>query len=104
MFDAMSLNDRILRSKFDQAVNSMVCAASGAGRFDQGMEVSAVSHAPKILCCHKMRKTMEIMSNIERKSFALNVRRDGSQPSIFVRTLSAITSSPSEDVSLMKGG
>jgi hypothetical protein len=30
-------------------------------------------------------------SNIERIFFALNVRRDGPQPSIFVRTFSAIT-------------
>jgi len=69
----------------------MVCAASGAGDSMQGMEVIAVSHAPKMLCCHKMSQKMEIMSNIERKKFALNVRRNGPQPSIFVRTLSAIT-------------
>src|SRR5258708_38623507 len=44
----------------------MVCAASGAGDSMQGMEVIAVSHASKMLCCHKMSQKMEIMSNIER--------------------------------------
>ena len=34
---------------------------------------------------------MEIMSNIQHKKFGLNVRRDGPQPSIFVRTFSSIT-------------
>jgi len=58
----------------------------------QGMEVSAVSHAPKILCCHKMSQKMEIMSNIQPKKFGLNVRRNGPQPSIFVRSFSPITS------------
>ena len=58
----------------------------------QGMEVIAVSHAPKMLSCHKMSQKMEIMSNIQRKFFALNVRRDGPQPSIFVRRFSQITS------------
>lgn len=33
-----------------------------------------------------------MMSNIQRKKFALNVRRDGPQPSIFVRSFGAITS------------
>jgi hypothetical protein len=32
-----------------------------------------------------------MMSNIQRKKFALNVRRDGLQPSIFVRSFGAIT-------------
>ena len=40
-----------------------------------------------------MSQSVEIVSNIQRKKFALNVRRDGPQPSIFVR--SAMTS-PSE--------
>jgi hypothetical protein len=57
----------------------------------QGMEVRAISHALKMLHYHKMSDKMEIMSNIERRFFALNVRRNGPQPSIFVRTLSAIT-------------
>jgi len=34
-------------------------------------------------------------SNIERKFFVLNVRRDGPQPSIFVRSFSAITNKAS---------
>src|SRR5260221_11980409 len=91
MFDGISLNDRILGSRFDQAVNSMVCAASGAGDSMQGMEVSAVSHAPKMLCCHKMSQKMEIMSNFQPKKIRLKVRRNGPQPSICVRTFSAIT-------------
>ncbi len=36
-----------------------------------------------------------MMSNIQRKFFALNVRRDGLQPSIFVRSFGAITSNAS---------
>ena len=32
-----------------------------------------------------------MMSNIQRKKIALNVRRDGLQPSIFVRSFGAIT-------------
>jgi hypothetical protein len=32
-----------------------------------------------------------MVSNIQRKKFALNVRRDGPQPSIFVRSFSPIT-------------
>jgi len=38
-----------------------------------------------------MSQNVEIASNIQRKFFALNVRRDGPQPSIFVRSFSAIT-------------
>src|SRR5258708_6259248 len=91
MFDGISLNDRILGSRFDQAVNSMVCAASGAGDSMQGMEVIAVSHAPKMLCCHKMSQKMKIMSNFQPKKIGLKVRRDGPQPSFFVRSFSQIT-------------
>jgi len=69
----------------------MVCAASGAGDSMQGMEVIAVSHAPKMLYCHKMSQKMKIMSNFQPKKIALNVRRDGHQPSICVRRFSAIT-------------
>jgi len=36
---------------------------------------------------------MEIVSNIHHKKFGLNVRRDGPQPSIFVRSFSPITNS-----------
>jgi hypothetical protein len=38
-----------------------------------------------------MSQNVEIVSNIERKKFALNVRRDGYQPSIFVRTFRSFT-------------
>ena len=34
---------------------------------------------------------LEMMSNIQRKKFALNVRRDGPQPSIFVRSFRSFT-------------
>ncbi len=57
----------------------------------QGIEVSAVSHAPKMLYYHKMSQKMEIMSNIQPKKFGLNVRRNGPQPSICVRSFSPIT-------------
>jgi hypothetical protein len=48
-FDGIGLIDRILRSRFDQVVNSMGCAASRAGDSMQGMEVIAASHTPKML-------------------------------------------------------
>jgi len=69
----------------------MVCAASGAGDSMQGMEVITVSHAPKMLCCHKMSQKMKIMSNFQPKKIGLKVRHDGPQPSIFVRSFSPIT-------------
>jgi hypothetical protein len=34
---------------------------------------------------------MEVASNIQPKKFGLNVRRNGPQPSIFVRSFSPIT-------------
>ena len=40
----------------------------------------------------KRSRILEIVSNIQRKKFVLNVRRDGPQPSIFVRSFSQITS------------
>src|SRR6266700_5305228 len=47
-----------------------------------------------MFCCMKRSWTLEMASNIEHKKFALNVRRDGPQPSIFVRRFSAITNRP----------
>ena len=44
-----------------------------------------------MICTIKMSENVEIVSNIQRKKIALNVRRDGLQPSIFVRSFSAIT-------------
>ena len=38
-----------------------------------------------------MSQIVEIASNIQRKFFALNVRRNGPQPSIFVRTFRSFT-------------
>ncbi len=40
-----------------------------------------------------MSQNVEIVSNFQQKKFALKVRRNGPQPSIFVRTFSAITRS-----------
>jgi len=40
----------------------------------------------------KMSQNVEIVSNIQRKFFALNVRHNGPQPSIFVRTFRSFTS------------
>src|SRR5258706_886883 len=93
MIDGISLNDRILGSMFDQAVNSMVCAVSGAGDSMQGIEDSAVSHAPKMLYYYKMSQKMEIMSNFQPKKIGLKVRCNGPQPSICVRSFSPITKS-----------
>jgi hypothetical protein len=41
----------------------------------------------------KMSQYMEIASNIQTKNFGLNVRRNGLQPTIFVRSFSQITTS-----------
>src|SRR5947207_15679192 len=38
-----------------------------------------------------MSQSVEMVSNIHHKTFALNVRRNSPQPSIFVRSFSAIT-------------
>jgi hypothetical protein len=38
-----------------------------------------------------MSQTMEIVPNIQHKKIVLNVRRNGPQPSIFVRSFSQIT-------------
>jgi len=38
-----------------------------------------------------MSQTMEIVSNFQHKKIGLNVRRNGPQPSIFVRSFSPIT-------------
>ena len=38
-----------------------------------------------------MSQNVEIVSNFQQKKFALKVRRNGPQPSIFVRSFSAIT-------------
>ena len=40
-----------------------------------------------------MSQIVEMVSNFQQKKFGLNVRRDGPQPSVFVRSFSAITSS-----------
>src|SRR3989442_15634175 len=42
-------------------------------------------------CCMKRSRTLEMVSNIQRKKFALNVRRDGPQPSILVRSFRSFT-------------
>ena len=45
----------------------------------------------KMSCCMKRSRTLEMVSNIQRKKFALNVRRDGPQPSILVRSFRSFT-------------
>ncbi len=45
----------------------------------------------KMVCYYEMIQGVEMVSNIQPNFFALNVRRDGPQPSIFVRSFSAIT-------------
>jgi len=43
-----------------------------------------------------MSQNVEIVSNFQRKKFALKVRRDGPQPSIFVRSFRSFTSGVAE--------
>src|SRR6266496_3990724 len=42
-------------------------------------------------CCMKRSRTLEMVSNLQGKFFALKVRRDGPQPSIFVRSFRSFT-------------
>src|SRR6266487_4545967 len=44
-------------------------------------------------CCMKRSRTLEMVSNLQGKFFALKVRRDGPQPSIFVRSFRSFTNS-----------
>ena len=91
MFDGISLNHRILGSRFDQAKNSVIRTAPGAEDAKQQAEICSVSLTCKIICSYEMCSRLEIASNIERKKNGLNVRRNGPQPSICVRTFSPIT-------------
>ena len=45
-----------------------------------------------MVCYYEMSQGVEVVSNIQPNFFVLKVRRDGPQPSIFVRSFSAITS------------
>ena len=45
----------------------------------------------KMSCCMKRSRTLEMVSNLQRKKFALNVRRDGPHPSICVRSFRSFT-------------
>src|SRR6266700_4986220 len=45
-----------------------------------------------MICTLQMSHRVEIVSNIQPKKIGLNVRRNGPQPSICVRTFSPITS------------
>ena len=45
-----------------------------------------------MICTMQMSQRVEMASNIQPKIIGLNVRRNGSQPSVFVRTFSPITS------------
>src|SRR5947209_1248094 len=92
MFDAISPNDRQLGSMFDQAKNSVNRTAPGAEDAKQQAEICSVSLTCKIICSYEMCSRLEIASNIERKKIGLNVRRNGPQPSISVRSFSPITS------------
>ncbi len=50
-----------------------------------------------------MSQTVEIMSNLHSKKIGLNVRRNGPQPSICVRTLSPITNYGHESLQIVPG-
>ncbi len=52
----------------------------------QGMEVSAVSHTPKMLCCHKMSQKMEILSNFQQKN--LRCKFDAMASAQYFRSIS----------------
>ncbi len=93
MFDGMASNDRILRSRFDQARTSVARTALGAEDARERMEIRHTSFLLKMVCYYEMSQGVEMVSNIQRNFFALNVRRYSPQPSIFVRST---MTSPSE--------
>ncbi len=91
MFDGISLNDRILGSRFDQARTSLARTAPEAEDAKERMEIRHTSFVRKMICTLQMSQRVEIVSNIEPKKIGLIVRRNGPQLSICVRTFSPIT-------------
>ena len=81
-----------LRSRFDQGQAMVAHPAPGVEDAQQETEIYLASFAWKILCTIQMSQSVEMVSNIHHKTFALNVRRNSPQPSIFVRWFNAITS------------
>ena len=74
-----------LRSRFDQGQAMVAHPAPGVEDAQQEMEIYLASFARKIICTIQMSQSVEMVSNIHHKTFALNVRRNSPQPSIFVR-------------------
>src|SRR5436305_9694572 len=95
MFDGISLNDRMLGSRFDQAKNSVIRTAPGAEDAKQQAEICSVSLTCKIICSYEMCYRLEIASNFHSNFFGLNVRRNGPQPSTCVRSFGPITTKKS---------
>jgi len=93
MFDGISPNARILGSMFEQAKNSVIRTAPGAEDAKQQAEICSASLTCKIICSYEMCSSLEIASNIEPQKIGVNVRRNGPQPSICVRTFSQFTNS-----------
>jgi hypothetical protein len=66
--------------------------ALGAEDAREQMENRNTSFLLKMVYYYEMSQGVEMVSNIQPNFFALNVRRYSPQPSIFVRSFSAITS------------
>jgi hypothetical protein len=68
MFDGICPNDRILASRFDQAINHLACTSSGAEDTRQRMKTCIAALPRKIFCYQEMRKTsgscVEVSSQI----------------------------------------
>jgi len=91
MFDGISLNHRIFGPMFDPAKNSVLRATPGAEDARQQVEICRVPLTRKVLCSHEMGSRLEIASNIHPKKIGANVRRNGPEPSICVRSFGPIT-------------
>jgi len=76
---------------FDQAKNFVIRTAKGAEDAKQQAEICSVSLPCKIICSYEMCSSLEIASNFQPKKIGVNVRRNGPQPNICVRSFSAIT-------------
>jgi hypothetical protein len=85
MFDGIDLNHRIWLSMFDPIRAWIACAAPKAAGPRERMEIRHTSFLLKRTCYYEMSQSLEMVSNLQRNFFDLNVRHHGPQPSIFVR-------------------
>jgi hypothetical protein len=85
MFDGIRPNPRMLRSMFEHV---RIIAPHAAPELKMpSNKWKSLLHllCGKIVFSYEVHLNVEIASNIQDKFFALNVRRNSPQPSVFVR-------------------